>query len=196
MTRPQIERLIDAVEEASTNRESLCHGPQHWRCVSLVGVRLSGTTPGADALVAFLFGLFHDAMRENDWQDEGHGTRGASLMTRFYRAGLIPITLPQYEAALLACQTHTEAAPTKRAVLGVCYDADRLNLWRVCVRPEPAYLSTIAGREMARTNATEHLHNTTLTWSAVLNDLFPATPAPPPKPNRAFSLKNRFSARR
>lgn len=64
MTRPQMERMIEAVEEASANRESLCHGPQHWRCVSLVGGRLSDMTPGADTLVAFLFGLFHDAMRE------------------------------------------------------------------------------------------------------------------------------------
>lgn len=119
-------------------------------------------------------------------------------MTRFYRAGLIPITLPQYEAALLACQTHTEAAPTKRAVLGVCYDADRLNLWRVCVRPEPAYLSTKAGKEMARTNATQNLHVTPCTWRDVLDELYiaPWAKLTPPKLARAFLLKSRFSARR
>jgi len=168
MTRQQIERLIEATEEVSSSRESACHGPQHWRCVSLVGVRLCDVTRGADTLVAFLFGLFHDAMRLNDWDDPGHGARGAALLRRFYDEGLVPISVPQFEATVLACQTHTEAAPTKRAVLGVCYDADRLNLWRVCVRPEPAYLSTNAGKEMARTNATEHLHGTPRTWSAVL----------------------------
>jgi uncharacterized protein len=37
---------------------------------------------------------------------------------------------------------HTEASPTDEPTLGVCWDADRLNLWRVGKEPLPQYLST------------------------------------------------------
>ena len=174
MTREQLETLIDAVERRSTNMGSYVHGPRHWRCVSLVGVRLARRTPGADALVAFLFGLFHDAMRENDDMDFGHGVRGASLASDLSLEGLLPLDDAHWESLIHACRTHTEAGITTRALVGVCYDADRLNLWRVGTRPSPLYLSTEAGREMARRNATEHLHDSPLTWGDVLNELFAA----------------------
>jgi uncharacterized protein len=172
MTREEIACLIDTVEGASSNRHSFMHGPQHWRCVSLLGIELARETPGADPLVALLFGLFHDAMREGDHEDPEHGPRGAELFRKFWQTGLIPVTEEQAGAIIFACRTHTEADPTTDPVSGVCYDADRLNLWRCGTQPRGKYLSTEGGRRRALYCTTEHLHSTPLDWSDVLDLYF------------------------
>lgn len=92
MIRGELEGLIARVEARSTSRDSYLHGSQHWRCVSLLGVRIARETVGGDALVAFLFGLFHDAMRENDDDDPDHGRRGAALLRELFAQGGVPIT--------------------------------------------------------------------------------------------------------
>ena len=57
------------------------------------------------------------------------------------------------------------------AAVGVCYDADRLNLWRMGIRPERKYLSTKAGISMAGESAIQTLHYDPLTWGTVLDEL-------------------------
>lgn len=175
MTRTDLETLIRAVEEGSTSRDSEDHGPQHWRCVALTGIRLARQTPGASPLIAFLFGLFHDARRENDYWDPGHGERGAQLAETFQARGLLTLLEQNFADLLLACKTHTEADPTDNPVIGICYDADRLNLWRVRVRPNSDFLSTDAGKASCRAQDTRFLHWSPLSWSQVLDTLFDPT---------------------
>ncbi len=160
--------LAALVESRATNQGSTLHGPQHWRCVSKVGIELARRTPGADPLVAFLFGLFHDSRRVNDGTDPDHGRRGARLL-REMAAGEIAIPPEVLERVAFACETHTEAGPTSDPLIGVCYDADRLNLWREGIRPLPRYLSTKASLEMVE--ACRDLHWEPLTWKGVLVDL-------------------------
>lgn len=160
-------RLTAVVEGHSTNLASALHGPQHWRCVALVGLRLARVTTGADPCVAFLFGLFHDAMRVNDDEDPDHGRRGADLARRLVASGEATVPPEILKPLLLACETHTEAGPTKDPVIGVCYDADRLNLWRVGIEPDPRYLSTSVGKGIIA--ATLGLHDRSLVWSDVLD---------------------------
>ena len=57
------------------------------------------------------------------------------------------------------------------APVGVCYDADQLNLWRVGTAPAPRFLSTAAGKEMAQTGATKEMHGKTLEWDEVCGEL-------------------------
>ena len=172
MTRGELEMLIARVEARSTSRDSFLHGSHHWRCVSLLGIGIARQTVGGDALVAFLFGLFHDAMRENDDDDPDHGKRGAALLREFFAQGWLPILSAQLYFVLYACETHTTAPPTTRMPVGVCYDSDRLTLWRVGVTPDAAYLSTAFGQEQARLRRTKGLHGQPLEWSAVLDVLF------------------------
>src|SRR3954447_7562567 len=76
---PDLDRLLTAVEERSPLHASYIHGDQHWRAVAETGLRLLPETPKADALVVFLFSLFHDAARENEMADPEHGRRAAAL---------------------------------------------------------------------------------------------------------------------
>jgi uncharacterized protein len=172
MTETQLRTLIDAVEAASTHPDSYLHGPRHWRCVSLLGIDLARRTPGGDPLVAFLFGLFHDAIRENDDFDPDHGQRGADLARVYAAHDLFAVTPPQKAALLRACETHTFAPATSEVAVGVCYDADRLNLWRCGTKPAAKYLSTPSGITMAETEATKTMHSYPPTWDEVLRALF------------------------
>ncbi|MBC8137763.1 MAG: hypothetical protein H8F28_17930 [Fibrella sp.] len=171
MTRVELQSVIAKVEIRSSNLVSAFHGPQHWRCVSLIGIQIARQTMGGDPLVAFLFGLFHDAMRENEDEDPEHGTRGAALLRELAADGLIPITTEQRYFVLRACETHTTAPPTTTVPIGVCYDADRLTLWRVGTTPDEKYLSTLTGKEKARSCATKEMHGKPLEWNDVLNVL-------------------------
>ena len=165
MTKTQFFALVQAVEVRSTNLKSACHGPQHWRCVSHVGLQLASSVDGADPLVALLFGLFHDAMRVNDDHDPQHGLRGAKLAIELHERGHFKLDPHALDALLHACEHHTDQRLGPTPTTQICYDADRLNLWRVFVKPNPAYLNTEVAKGMI--GATEALHWTPITWDEV-----------------------------
>ncbi len=45
-----------------------------------------------------------------------------------------------------ACEEHTNGDVSSDPTIGVCWDADRMNLWRVGIKPDPHELSTEAAR--------------------------------------------------
>lgn len=141
MTNPA---LLDAVLSRSTGRNSRIHGPAHWAGVAAAGLTLLDSTPDADPLVVLLFALFHDSMRRSDGHDPEHGERGAQLARRMRDAGEFELE----EARLLkleeACTYHDKGGVSEEPTIGVCWDADRLNLGRVGRKPDPALLSTSA----------------------------------------------------
>ncbi len=138
--------LLETIRGRSTGQHSLVHGEEHWRCVGWVGAHLAGQTPGCDPLLALLFSLFHDSMRECDGNDPDHGTRGGALAKALNGTGfyLGPVKLAALE---LICANHTSGGTTTDPTMGVCWDSDRLNLWRVGTRPHPKYLSTAIARK-------------------------------------------------
>jgi hypothetical protein len=58
----------------------------------------------------------------------------------------------QYPISLLhsSCRIHNGAPPQSNPTLAVCLDADRLDLGRVGITPDPQLLSTTTAREMAK----------------------------------------------
>ena len=48
-----------------------------------------------------------------------------------------------------ACRLHTIETRTGNPTIDACFDADRLDLWRVNVIPDPARLATEKGKEIA-----------------------------------------------
>ncbi len=96
-------------------------------------------------------------MRQNDGLDVGHGKRGAELARTLHEEGFSPLfdingkplrlSEAQLEKLCEACSEHTSGKVTSDPTIGACWDADRLNLWRVGVKSNPALLSTEAARE-------------------------------------------------
>ncbi len=146
---PDAERLVAAVLERSTGKHSSIHGESHWQRVAAAGLALLPETLGADPALVFLFALFHDSMRLNDSHDPLHGPRGAALAKEL-RGEAFDIGDTATELLALACDEHTNGGVSSDPTVGVCWDADRLNLWRVGIRPDPRFLSTEAARSGER----------------------------------------------
>jgi len=143
---PDAARLIDAVLERSTGKDSFLHGEDHWRRVAAVGLALLPETREADPAVVFLFALFHDSMRFNDGHDPEHGPRGAAL-ARDLRGKVFDLGEAEMGLLGFACEEHTNGGVGSDPTVGACWDADRLNLWRGGVKPGPRVLSTGGGGE-------------------------------------------------
>ena len=136
---------MEAVLERSTGKDSLLHGEDHWRRVAAAGLALLPETPEADPAVVFLFALFHDSMRLNDGRDPLHGPRGSALAGEL-RGEAFELEEAAMDLLAFACEEHTNGGIVRDPTAGVCWDADRLNLWRVGIKPDPRLLSTEAAR--------------------------------------------------
>jgi uncharacterized protein len=125
------------------------HGPSHWLTVRRNALYLS-RFHDADEQVVRLFALFHDSCRENEFRDPQHGPRGAQLAIEFRGAGHFHLDDARMLLLVTACEIHNGARPQSDATLGVCLDADRLDLGRVGILPDPKRLSTSTARHIAR----------------------------------------------
>ncbi len=121
------------------------HGVGHWGRVLENGLRLSEET-GAKKEVVALFSVFHDARRENEDTDPGHGRRGADLARRL-RAEHMALSDEDFDLLVTACVHHTDGRTKGDVTVQTCWDADRLDLWRVLIVPDEAYLCTSAAKD-------------------------------------------------
>ncbi len=136
--------LIEVVRGGYRLRWDGLHGWGHWMRVRENGLRLAAET-GADPAVVEMFSLFHDARRWNDDHDPDHGARGAALAGGLSRR-LLPLDAGQRELLVDACTRHTLGLTEAGATVRTCWDADRLDLGRAGIRPDPWLLCTPAAR--------------------------------------------------
>lgn len=160
-------KLVEEVTELSTGADSDLHGEHHWMAVGLAGARLLQTEDTADPLAVLLFALFHDSMRSNDGHDPEHGPRGALLAEQLLSEH-VWVSGAQIDLVSEACHFHAAGRVSTDPTLGVCWDADRLNLWRVGTQPDPRYMSTSAGRDAATISWAGVLYRTTLAWQSFI----------------------------
>lgn len=165
-TIPDAARLVDAVLDKSTGKHSLLHGESHWKRVAAAGLALLPDTPEADPTLVFLFALFHDSMRLNDSFDPMHGPR-AAVLARELRGDAFDLDDAGMETLTFACDEHTNGGITQDPTVGVCWDADRLNLWRVGFRPDPQFLSTRAAKSEERIAWAHDLQHETFAWEGL-----------------------------
>jgi uncharacterized protein len=125
------------------------HGPSHWLNVLRNGMELCHNHP-ADEEIVRLFALFHDSCRHDEYADPGHGPRGAQLAIHFRQAGHFHLDDTRMTLLVTACEIHNGAPPQSNPTLAVCLDADRLDLGRVGITPDPLLLSTPTAQKMAR----------------------------------------------
>lgn len=124
-----------------------CHGVWHWEKVEKNALILAKKT-GADKLVCQLFALIHDSHRENDDDDPEHGLRASKWAEELFEAGCLKINQDQLKKLVEACKYHNDGRTSQDPTIGVCWDADRLDLPRVGINPEARYFSTEAAKEL------------------------------------------------
>jgi uncharacterized protein len=123
------------------------HGVPHWMRVRANGLRLAIET-GANRAVVELFALFHDSKRFNEGRDPEHGKRGAENAELYWAQGAFDVTDEEFEQLHKACCGHTyEDVEDPCITVHTCWDADRLDLGRVGIRPDPDRLCTEAARQ-------------------------------------------------
>ena len=121
------------------------HGIRHWERVRENGLRLAPTT-GANPKVVELFAYLHDSRRLDDWEDPGHGAR-AAVYLQTLRGSCFEISDDELELLVYACRHHSDGLMEGDVTVLTCWDADRLDLGRVGIRPDPKHLCTPAARK-------------------------------------------------
>jgi uncharacterized protein len=120
------------------------HGKDHWQRVLLNGRLLTAET-GANLRVVELFALIHDSCREKENDDPLHGHRAAAY-ARELRGTWFDATDAEMDLLALACALHSDGHTDGELTVQTCWDADRLDLGRVGIRPSARYLCTEAAR--------------------------------------------------
>ena len=140
---------ISAIVQAAKKQFGLelhgIHGVAHWARVRENGLRLAKRT-GADAQIVELFAYLHDCCRESDSMDMGHGRRAAEF-AKTLRSRILHLSDAAFEILYVAIHDHETGRTRGDITAMTCWDADRLDLGRVSIRPEPRYLCTDAGKD-------------------------------------------------
>ena len=121
------------------------HGAPHWVRVRKNGLILAQTT-GANVKVVELFSFFHDSCRINEYADHDHGKRGAELAVTL-RGDLFDATDEEMVLLVEACTGHSHGDVDADVTVQTCWDADRLDLGRVGIKPAAKYLCTSAAKD-------------------------------------------------
>ena len=133
------------------------HGPAHWLRVRRNGLYLA-REHGADEEVVRLFAVFHDSCRESEYGDPPHGPRGGRLAIKYREEGHFALDDVRMELLVTACNIHNGGPPQEDPTIGVCLDADRLDLGRVGIMPDPELMSTVTAKVIAANGTHELLY--------------------------------------
>ena len=137
--------LLDAIRARFVLDWDGIHGSRHWARVRANGLRLAAET-GADVAVIEYFAVLHDSQRYDDGHDPAHGPRAAAWAAEI-RDEMIHLDDTQFELLCDACSYHTMGKTDGDVTVQTCWDADRLDLGRVGIRPDPRYLCTDAAKD-------------------------------------------------
>jgi uncharacterized protein len=123
------------------------HGEAHWARVCENGLRLARWT-GADVEIVELFAYLHDSKRRSDGWDQEHGHRAAEF-ARTLDGSMLELPARKLERLIYACTYHSDGLTDADVTVQTCWDADRLDLGRIGVEPDPRRLCTPAAKDQA-----------------------------------------------
>ena len=148
-----IEKLREYAIKHSKMGYSSIHGISHWdRVAGNADVLI---TSDVDELVVKAFAYIHDVERVNESDDWQHGHRAALLVDEIRSSVLSFLNDLEIEQLKEACRLHTLRHRTDDSTVNACFDADRLDLGRVGITPNPDKMATAAGRIVAEKLARE-----------------------------------------
>ena len=137
-------RLIQKILEQYSLPWSGLHGLAHWARVLENGRHLAQYT-GAKLGVVELFSVFHDSKRVSEGLDYNHGQRAADYATTL-RGTLFDLSDEDFDLFHTACVYHTDGHTEGDISVQTCWDADRLDVGRAMIKPDPKYLCTDAAK--------------------------------------------------
>ena len=136
VTQPFIEHCCDAYQMDHSG----FHGFDHWMRVLHNG-RLLTEIENANLKIVELFCLLHDTQRRDEERDPEHGHRAAHY-AQTLRGVWFDVSDNEMELLTEALTYHSDGYTEGDITVQVCWDADRLDLGRVGLRPRADRLCT------------------------------------------------------
>ena len=154
--------IIKKLQAVSTYRGHL-HGPAHWLRVERFGRELAilSQLNELESRCVEVFALTHDLGRLDDGSDKQHPVSGSELFIN-NSSGFFPdLSHEQIDIIHLAILHHSDGLTAGEAyesgllssidyeekalitIMGCCWDADRLDLLRLCMDINSNYMSTL-----------------------------------------------------
>ena len=143
--KTNIDLQINKVKQFSADGWALgvCHGISHWERVERNGLLLA--TDEVNTTVVRLFAYLHDKWRVDNGEDLEHGKRAAENLPALRATLLAWLTDEEFALLCKACELHTVCHRTGNPTIDACFDADRLDLMRVGITPDPKKMATERG---------------------------------------------------
>jgi len=145
-----IQALKDYIEEHKTICSSPFHGMNHWDHVWANGQEIGWATE-ADMEVVEYFAYLHDCQRWSEGTDWLHGPRAAQFAQE--HRDLFDLSNSQFKELISAVAGHTKLQPGCKAgenpTIATCWDADRLDIWRVGYSVDTRFLFTDRAKDLA-----------------------------------------------
>lgn len=147
---PMLPDIREVIEFATNGWElGETHGLPHWQRVERNGILLSlqdgHIRDDINIKVVRHFAYLHDKCRLNNGTDVKHGSRVADMIPALRTTILRELTDEEVILLDKACRYHTTERKTGNPTIDVCFDADRLDLSRVGIRPNPKLMATEQG---------------------------------------------------
>ena len=145
-SKENLQSVLAAARDRFVLGDFSLHGPDHWQRVRENGLRIAHHYKIAKVEMVELFAYLHDCCRESDGTDPQHGPRAAEFAESL-RGSLIDLEDEIFELLRIAIAGHTTGGAHDSLMVGICWDADRLDLGRVGIQPAPRYLCTDFAKE-------------------------------------------------
>lgn len=118
------------------------HGINHWLRVYYFGMLIAEHNKACKKVI-FYFAFLHDFKRKKDFDDEEHGLRVANFLDKIRNTFLKDLNDKEFFLLKKACAIHSiTCAKVEDETIKTCLDADRLDLGRAEIIPDPKYLYT------------------------------------------------------
>ena len=137
--------LIESVRQEFALPWYGIHGISHWVRVRENGLRLANITGASTDVIGF-FAFLHDSKRLDDGWDRDHGRRAAKFI-RTLQGSLVNLADQDFDRLVYACERHSDGLIEADITVQTCWDADRLDLGRIGIKPDSRYLCTHTARE-------------------------------------------------
>lgn len=124
------------------------HGIGHWARVLENGLKLADATGGGSTGRDVVLPLSRFATCERLLRPRAQPS--GRRIRPYMRGTLLHLNDADFEQIFEACRLHTNGLMTGDITLQVCWDADRLDLGRVGITPDPKRLCTDAARRLLR----------------------------------------------
>ena len=110
--------------------------------------RLLAGMESANLSVVELFCTLHNTQRRNERRDPSHGRRAARY-AKSLRGVWFDLSDKEMELLTEALKYHSDGYTEADITVQVCWDADRLDLGRVGIKPAPHRLCTASAKSVA-----------------------------------------------